>query len=302
MLSRNPVLAEALSPENIVLIDCCLLGYKGHQFNGLCWEIYDSKMYEHVDHKLLMEHRDHMADMMELIMLPNVWSIEGVANEFYDTIKHLGGNIKYMSGQKRQPEHRRFKRDYDTKKQKNALSEVHDLFYEVYQALKSKAINRNKEIYFDKDKADVLFDMVKLLESKMNLKVDSNYMKGLRSEDRSHISDTDEKIVACLYYLSIYGNKKPVLLTADHDFRRLLGKISPLMGSYSFFPDNGRFRRQLRANKFRLYMEINGVYGLNLDSDSDIRFGNDFMLPGFGRKECDEIKINVAALWRKFNL
>lgn len=302
MLSKDPVLAEALSPENIVLIDCCLLGYKGHQFNGLCWETYDSKLYEHVDHKLLMDHYNHMANMKDIIMLPNVWSIEEVANEFYDTIRHLGGNIRYMSGHKRPLEHRRFKRDYDTEKQKKALSEVHDLFYEAYQALKSKSIDRNKEIYFDEDKVNILFNMVKLLERKMNLKVDSSYIKGLRSEDRSHISNTDEKLVACLYYLSIYSGKKPVLLTADHDLQRILGKISPLIGSYSFFPDNGRFRRQLRANKFRLYMEINGVYGLQLDSDSDIRFGNDFMLPGLDRKECDELKIDVAALWRKFNL
>ncbi len=302
MLSKDLVLAEALSPENIVLIDGCILGYKNHQFNGLCWETYDSKLYEHVDHKLLVDHCDHMANMMELIMLPNVWSIEEVATEFYGTIKHLGGNIRYLSGHKRPLEHRRFKRDYDTEKQKNALSNVHKLFYEAYQALKSKSIDRNKEIYFDKGKIDVLFDMVKLLEIKMNLKVDSNYMNGIRSEDRSHISNTDEKLVACLYYLSIYSDKKPILLTADHDIQRILRKISPLIGSYSFFPDNGRFRRQLRANKFRLYMEINGVYGLQLDSDSDIRFGNSFMLPGLGRKECDELKIDVAALWRKFNL
>ena len=298
MLSKDPVLAETLSPENIVLIDCCLLGYKGHQSKGLCWETYDSRQYGHIDHRLLAEHHDYMANMMDLIMLPNVWSIEEVANEFYDTIKHLGGNIRYLSEHKRPPEHKRFKREYDIEKQKNALSDVHDIFYEVYRVLKSKSINYNKEISFDKNKIDVLFEMVNLLESKMKLKVDSNYIRGFRSEDRSHISDTDEKLVACLYYLSIYSDKKPVLLTVDNDFQKLLGKISPLIGSYSFFPDNGIFRRKLRANNFRLYMEINGVYELKLDSASDIRFNDDFMLPGLGRKECDKLKIDVAALWR----
>lgn len=301
MLSKDPVLAETLSPENIVLIDCCLLGYKGHQFEGVCWETYDSKLYNHIDHRLLTEHHNHMANMMELIMLPNVWSIEEVANEFYGAIKHLGRNIRYLSGHKRPPKHKRFKREYGVEKQRDALSNVHDLFYEVYKVLKSKSIDRNKEIPFDKNKIGVLFDMVKLLESEMNLKVDSDYIKGRRDEDRSHLSSTDEKLVACLYYLSIYGDKKPVLLTADHDLQRLLGKISPLIGSYSFFPDNGVFRRQLRANNFRLYMEINGVYELKLDSASDIRFDNDFMLPGLSRKECDKLKINVSGLWRNFN-
>lgn len=93
--------------------------------------------------------------------------------------------------------------------------------------------------------------MIKTLEESFKINIQKSNNKQRKS------SLTDEKMIATAYWIAMYSNIRPVLVSGDKDFSRLLGISSDI-----FRRVNDDFRRMLDERPPKLYL----VFGEYLDS------------------------------------
>jgi len=96
-------------------------------------------------------------------------------------------------------------------------------------------------------------EMVTLLSQELDLKSDTDYIRGQRDENHSYDSDTDEKLAATVLWESGMKERQPTLLTNDRDFENLLSVVPWILGSDHFRPYNEIFRTNFRKNKFSVH-------------------------------------------------
>jgi hypothetical protein len=171
--------------------------------------------------------------------------------------------------------------------------------YETRMLAKSKEIERMPGFEYSRDSNyKTLLEMTQLLSKEIGLKRDAGYLFGEHERDESYNSDTDEKLVAMLYRLSLAG-KNSCLLAEDVDFIRLLGVITRMIGSDYFLPHNAEFREKIAQNPFRFYLKSisQKCYLLKIDS-SKIRYSEDFNVRTAPQKRNTSIREQIAQLWK----
>jgi len=170
--------------------------------------------------------------------------------------------------------------------------------YDLRIASRNKELQRHFSI--DEEKYNVLVEMINLLDRMIHLKKDTNLIYGQHDVDMSRESDREERLVASAYYLSIFSGKKPVILTADTDFVRLMGVVPRLMGSDEFLPENELFREALKANPPGLYLKAGKRYDL-VPLSTVAQFSPEFIVYNIPEDRNAPLKIWFKKLWERFS-
>lgn len=178
---------------------------------------------------------------------------------------------------------------------------------ELFKDLEEKAFecynaSREKELKIRDKKYRILTAIISYLENILHLKSDFSYLIDERDRDNSHDSNTDEKIVATLFYKSIFSEKNPILVTKDRDFMNLLKIIPQIIGSDDFMPYNKLFRRQIIGNSFKLYFKnlLNENYSHYLNY-SYINFDPEFRIRNLSNEVNQQTKKYILDLWKEFS-
>lgn len=292
-------LDEVFSSNDIVLVDCSIANKVGCIGMGsFLREMYTSRRYDELNQSALLSGFERIEFLHDIISRENAWCISDVAEEVRRLFEILGGKSNYLSFKDKSKRQSRNMRSYDTEKLRVGLKDLQQRAYELYKFFRARDIRWNREIMLDQSNYSAILEMVKLLEEKLRLKRDINYECGWRDTDGSHESDTDEKCVAYLLYLSAFSSKKSALLASDTDFVSLLGVLPRLIGSDAFMPKNQRFRESLVAeNPYRLYIRNDEGYGTVIDSSRDIYFEKNFRVNKISDVENSELKGKIGNLW-----
>lgn len=300
---RRISLDEILKEENLVLVDGC----GGHNYNGK-GESFGVRLFE-INSKTGIERDDiaNMAhtlrDLREILDNPNVYTVPGVTNELRRLLEIIGEKCKYFS-EKVGGLSRRTKRYFEIcNNSLERLSQLQEEAYSTCKLAKSRDIRWCKDLSVRSHQFDSILEMIKLIDRAIGLKRDTAFMYGSHREDMSRKSDTDETLIGYLYCVSMFSDKKPVVLTADTDLIRLAGVTPGMMGAETFTPNNELFRKRLGENPFWLCFNENekhGEYLVAVDS-ADSEFDKAFYVNNASPEKNAELICEMRKLWGAFN-
>jgi len=291
-------LNDILNSEDLILVDGSIRA-EGIGISSFVWEMYDSRRYRHLKNEILEEGLMQIEYFLDILNKPNTFTINAVTEEIRDLEKILSQKIKYLSSINiaTHKKNKREKRKRQEKPKQRLLMEMQEKAFSLYK------LSKRKELSINCRKYDSLLEMVKLIENNIKLKKDLGYLNGEHETDRSGNSDTDEKLVSALYWLSLFSDKSPCLLANDRDFNNLLGVVTRLIGSASFLPYNEQFRQGIAQNSFKLYLknlsQKGEEYQLRVIS-SKIRYCPEFMIYNTTKEKSTEIKDKMFRLWQDF--
>lgn len=174
--------------------------------------------------------------LLALLNSPQTRTISEVSEEIRGYYKILDSFYRYFSAQSQCP----------TSFLKS-LKKLRELGSEIYRA-SNKISFQIKHPCFEE-----LVKMTVLLSRTLDLKSDTNYLKGCRSVNLAYDSEVDERVCSTLFWESMFENTCPVLLTNDRDFEKLLSVVPWIIGSKHFLPYNRDFRTGISKNRFRAY-------------------------------------------------
>ena len=148
---------------------------------------------------------------------------------------------------------------------------------------------------------DELVEMIKTLDRAVGLKratrvlmKDSDY-----SPDASRASDTDERLVATAYWISMFSDKSVGILTRDKDFFSLLRATPTMLGAREFLPYNKIFRIPIKRNPVRLYYRLNGD-DCEKFVTSFVDFQDRLTLYGVEQERAEKIREKISQFWIHF--
>lgn len=295
-------LREILETEPLILVDGSVsVSVRGEPFN-ICWEMYKSKDYSQLDTRKIKKAIFNMEKLEEILSCPKVYTIKAVTTEFKEFERILSQKIKFISAHYSLPrniEKRREKKERD-EKGKIQLCDLQERVYKIRRLSEFREIDRFPEFKkINNSGYNLLLDTTKLISWETKLKIDTGYRRGKREKDRSRESDTDEKLVATLYWLSLH-DKSSCLLSQDMDFARLLGVVTRIICSNSFLPYNEEFREKIKQNPFKFYIDVlkTMTYELKIKS-SDIVYDKEFRIGGISEEKSKEIKQEIARMWKE---
>lgn len=281
-------LEEIADGNSIILVD----GSINLGGGNLSWEIYQHRIYRNISCNLLKKGEESLNHFIKVLENPLTRTIPEVTKEIKQLEKILSDKIKFLS----QNKERRGRRKRDGREAEKLLKKLQAKAWRIY------GLSKRNEIQIEGREYDSLLEMVKIIDRAGRLKQDTSYNTyGTHEEDMSGKSDTDERLTAVIYYLSLFSDKKPVLLTRDTDFERLLPVVVKLIGADNFSPYNQEFREAVKSrNPFNLYMGIgNREYNLALNSQK-IDFDKEFKLHLEDKEKSQETKQKIAREWLKF--
>lgn len=292
-------LTEILNSEDLILVDTSIRPDN----QDFSWRIYEDKYYTQLDRQLSKEKFLELENFIESLEQANVYTIKAVTKETEKLERILDDKIKFCSSRPL-PKDRRKREETKrrNKKPKNLLYDLQKKVYELRTLLRNKEINRSQEFKnINNSKYNSLLEMTKLIEKRARLKKDIGYILGAHERDQSEDSDTDEKLVASLYWLSLFSNKNPCLLSGDADFIRLLWVVTRLIGSDYFLPYNENFRQKIIENPFKLYSKNikTGEYELAIES-SKIKYDNRFLIGNISPKSNLKTRRQISRIWKEF--
>lgn len=293
-------LEQALLDErNIFLVDG-----SAREDTGFCIgrEIYDARQFQHLNQDVLAKAIRQMRKLSRVFSCPCAFTISEVTENLKKLVEIVSEKIGYNAQRARL--NRNKKAIERGEKPEHLIRILQQAVYNAYTTAKSKEIERwQSHLGFDIDpqKLDLLFSMTTLLDEKIHLKKDTNVLYGWHDTDMSRASDTDEKMVAMLYYLSMFSGRKPKLLTCNTDFVRLLGVTPRLIGSDEFMPHNEQFREALHKNPIQLYLKNLGrTYELAFNS-RNVEYNPLFVVNCLTETDNSELKDRFAEMWRHFS-
>lgn len=262
--------------------------------------IYDINNFFSLDKNYLENKISETNNFLESLDHPSARTIPEITNEILNYAEKLRKKLSYLSTRSRKD---CSKNDAENKNEESCKEELFRLLYE--KNYNCYCYSREKEIRVNNSKYNSLVEIVISIEKVLHLKRDIGYEKGEVDIDRSHKSDTDEKIVATLLYNSMFSEKSPVLASKDSDFLSLLGAIPKIIGADDFLPYNELFRKQIIKNPFKLYKAKVG-YG---EKDYSAFFGSIYIdfVPDFitefkiRKKSLDglvELREKILNLWK----
>ena len=285
-------LNKILSSEDIdlVLVDTSITGTY-----DFAEAIYESTKYSSLDVGLLEKEIESIKQAKEVLENPKTRTIRATTKELKDFEKIINSKIKDFSegylSKNRKIRTKIKKRDIKPKNKLNLLQN---------EAYNLRRISYFKELKIKDNNYELLLDMIKLIEPIIKIKKDRDFMFGFHDKDQSRDSDTDERLTAALYWLSLFSDKSSCLITNDEDFAGLSRIIIRLIGSGSFLPHNEFFRKRIIENPSKIYKGFNGEFSLSIDN-SFASYDEEFLIRGSFKRVNETIKGGILKMWRGFN-
>lgn len=287
-------LEELADHKYVFLVDGSIRGKKSGSF---LWDAYGNRKQDHIDVSLLREECSDYEEFLGLIRRSSVVTIPEVTREMQSYPELLGERIAfYNSNERDSPKKARYSRAKKRPSLRKHSQNISELLQEL-QCVSYQSYQESKRSELKTDKSyELLVEMVRLLSQNIGLKQDTEYLLGKPSKEDT---DTDERIAAAAYWLSL-NKKRPVVLSSDGDIVRLLGVTPRLMGAGSFLPHNESFRESLENCPFEIYLRREGIIQKALD-DYEVYFDCDFEIHNLPFGESDEIKEEMLRLWQQFS-
>ncbi|MDP3027552.1 MAG: hypothetical protein Q8N63_07645 [Nanoarchaeota archaeon] len=288
-------LTEILNSDNIdlVLVDTSI-----QDDDNFGWDIYESTKYSSLDVESLTKEIAVVMQVKGVLENPKTRTIKAVTKEFRSFEQVINNKIKAFS-EGYLPKNKKIK--IKIKKRDNEPRYKLELLQE--EAYETRMLSQAKELKVEDNNYELLLNMIKLIEPVIKIKRDMGFVYGFHEKDRARTSDTDERLTAALYWLSLFSGKSSCLITKDQDFASLSSIIPGLIGSGYFLPYNEFFRKRIIENPFRIYKkdrEINGEFKLAIDS-SLTHYNRWFSVKNASTRKNWLIKDDIARMWREFN-
>ncbi len=278
---------QILNSEEIILVDGSFA-----KTDEIAWEVYNCKKYEHIHPKILEKTRENLTEFGNFIKHPNVYVIPEITKEVSELEKIIEDKIRFIE-ERNKFNGKIYKRGEIKKNSreirdisKELINEIQSNLYNILRTLKKKEIDHENRLYFSP-----VLDIVKKLSKIKNLKKDSHqYYHYDQQENNPFRSDTDEKLVALSYCLSLQ-KKQNSIITADYDFIRLFGSTPKIIGADIFLPQNKKFRESTVNFPYHVYFQDKkeDKIGLILDGKK-IKFYEKFILKEKENESDDEKK------------
>lgn len=241
-------LGKILETEENILVDGSVHG----DSIDITEYMYDATNYSQLNvNKLNLALRD-LENFKELIKPPQIHTIRALTKEFRGIEEIFSQKIRNSNAFGRRVL-KRFRINYEQRnnKQKQKLLELQETTYKIRRISEIKELDN----LMDDAKYIPLLNFIKSISSSAKLKIDNSYLIGHHKSDQSLDSDTDERLVATLFYFSLYSNKSFSLLAQDRDFIRLIRTPLELLTCDKFSHNNQDIKRRLNENPFRFYLK-----------------------------------------------
>jgi hypothetical protein len=296
MVSLDKILGKDTgSCYDLIIVDGCIYGEENKSF---CWNIYNDWDYSCLDCDEIQKEINCANEFFHILQHSKTRTISEITNELGEKNRIIGENISFFSSIEKRLSKRAKKRYYSQRKDaRRLMKELQEFTYKIFRTSKEKEWQKGDEIDFDKEKYESIVSMVKLLSREMELKLDIGYAIGTHEEDKALTSDTDERLVAAAYYLSMYSNKKPIILTRDTDIIEIVKTTPTLIGADEFLPYNADFRQGLRWNPIQIYFKDNGDFNIPKKQWSG-RFYRKAFIQGATKERGLAIRSKIKYYWQ----
>jgi len=247
-------------------------------------------------------------NFLNILKHPNARSISEITDEIKnhsiklsEKLSHLSATARYISGSRNRHQRKRKLKKYvkthidQIQPNEDSSKTLQKLSYDCFRQSKAN------EMRIDDSRYNTLTEMVIYMERELNLKNDTTFEKGIVAEDWSHKSITDEKLIATLFYQSMFSENSPVLVTKDGDFIRLLETLPTIIGSDEFMPHNNLFRSKIIENPVKLYFSNDKNMFSNYLDGFSIEFSPKFHIEEKSNLKEREIKEKVLKYWKEFS-
>lgn len=247
-------LTEIVEGNKIVLIDSCI--DKPFIISNTISMLYDCKdlfALNAEQREAVFYETEHMGFIIELINSHNnIFTIPEVAGEIGDKNKIIGEIYRYNNDKR----DRKLRRGLDKCGSNiSDIKEYLDMTYHLSKTLKGIEKRPDHNTFF---LYNSILNNIKILNKTIGIiKKEDEYFPYPRKKQKTINSDTDEKLAAMVFYLSITDETDVALVTNDGDFKRLIGT------SYSLFrakdlglPENSIFRRMEKYSP-KIYSKLN---------------------------------------------
>jgi uncharacterized protein (UPF0303 family) len=255
-------LSKILNSGRIVFADKSALRRTNPR--NLGWVIYEASDFCELDCDELEQEIEETRQFIELLGHPNIRTTPGITGHtrFFEGV--IDEKIGFASEREsKRGKYRKSRKNEKGARQKDLILRLQEVVYKARLMCRDKEFQRHMDV--DKETYEQLAGMVFLVSRLARLKRDTAYKFGQRREDMSQKTDVPERVVASLYYLSMFSPHSPALLTGNTNYVRIMGIIQGLLSADEFFPDNQEFREALeRQNPVKLYMRRKRREGYSL--------------------------------------
>lgn len=257
-------LGKVLNSDRIVFADKSALRRTNPK--NLGWVIYDADDFCELDCEELEQEIEETRQFIALLRHPNIRTTPGITGHirrFEDIIDEKIGFASERAARRG----RRSRKNEKGRHQKDLILRLQEAVYQARLVSRDKEFQRYMNV--DEERYEGLARMITLISKVAKLKRDAAFKFGQRRRDISQETDVPERVVATLYYASMFSPCQATLLTGNTNYVRIMGVIQRLLSADEFFPDNQEFREALEhQNPVKLYMRRRTKPGYNLPIDT----------------------------------
>jgi len=264
--SQDIPFEEIVNNESLILIDSGLSTGKP----GEAWYrigVYEAKKYSELDADILHKWIAELRDLSNLLLRPNIRTVEKVVDEFVYTRELLREKLIKLNG--RQMTIKKLHRDKyriqqgceETEFKKGLLEELCFLYHEVQRVAKRTVLD-----HFDQNKFNLLERAVISIAEVSWAKRDFSYPYKNSFRKKEGDSHTDEQLVAAALYLSILDGTESCILTKDSHIKRILKNAYAYL-TCNEIPINKIVLEALREKPIRAYF-VKGQGTVDLEVDT----------------------------------
>ncbi|MBU0467402.1 MAG: hypothetical protein ABIG37_01270 [Nanoarchaeota archaeon] len=286
-------LQEILDSNYPVLVDTSISETKGQK--SIAKEIHKTRHYSDINPGMLTRKFSDIDLLATILQHPSSFTIPEITAELKRLEEIICDKIKFCGKKDYSNVRRSNKRNKRIRRREAETSDTSEQLLKEFQrrTFQLTRLSKQSEIQYEESLRAPLLGIVELIENEIGLKENVGLLhRGGYSTENQEDLHTDEKLISTLYYLSMFQNKKPVLLTQDSDFVRLLAVVSRLVSSNDLLPLNTKFRDSLYKNPIKLYYKQGQDYEIGLSSD-EIAFDPEFLIFGTSELRNQEIKSEI---------
>ncbi len=232
---RGIFIEDILEAHDPVLIDTNVISP-----TSLLHFLYDSNTYESIDTELLEQEPPVQQLFLKVLDHENILTIPQVTKEFYALIPRLKAKIRYLNHNKK----------YDislSHKNQELLETICQNAEKMHELLSFSQLNIDDKSY------ETLFEIVRTAQKTLHLKENTDLKYGAEDTLKKE-NDTDERLVAALYWVCLNPGTKPTIVSGDYDILRLVGAIYNCFPNYHLSPYNESFKKSVSNAKPVVYL------------------------------------------------
>jgi len=256
----NLVKPEQVSLEQVLRSKLILLDGSANERSDFCHHTAHTGDYRELQKEELIAELKRVEQFSRILKNPRIKLSPGVFEELEGYKRHisfLSEKLKESPFQLKLRKSRDFmcpctRSEEYREEVKKAKSNKKLLDRLERKVISSQESARKKRLIIQDQKYTLLSDMICLISQAGDLKKDSSKSYGERPKNPNR-SNTDERIVASSYWISLDAKTDPSIFTGDNDFKRLLGVTPRLMCSDQFSEDNRDFTISLLQRPPTLY-------------------------------------------------